>query len=115
MSGSRISTVTGAQFSDLFDELSNWGRWGPHDQRGALHYLTRERVAAAARLVRDGISVSLSLPLNTKAAADNPKPVDHHMTELAPRNTQPGSLHFIKDYVGAVRILTPCATSPGRA
>ncbi len=57
--------VTAQEFSALVRELSNWNRWGPDDQRGALHFLTAERVAAATRLVRDGMTVSLSLPVNT--------------------------------------------------
>jgi kynurenine formamidase len=92
--------VSAEEFSELFRVLSNWGRWGTDDERGALHHLTPERVAAAARLVRDGTTVTLSLPLNTHAAVHNPKPADHHMTEFASRDTASGSLHFCKDYVG---------------
>src|SRR5437764_8057614 len=93
-------SVTAAEFRELFAALSNWGRWGADDEAGALHYLSAERVAAAARLVSAGTSVSLSLPLNTHAAIHNPKPADHYMTELGPRDTASGSLHFMKDYVG---------------
>jgi kynurenine formamidase len=92
--------VSAAQFSQLFNTLSSWGRWGADDERGALHHLTPERVAAAARLVAHGLSVTLSLPLNTHAAVHNPSPADHYMTELSPLDTAPSSLHFIKDYVG---------------
>jgi len=42
---------------------NNWGRWGPHDQRGTANLLTPERVAAAARLVRSGRQFSLGLPI----------------------------------------------------
>jgi kynurenine formamidase len=95
------TTVTTKEFGELFRTLSNWGRWGPEDQRGALNYLTPDRVAAAARLVRDGATVTLSLPLNTEAAVHNPKPADHYMTERSPPDTAPHSVHFLKDYVGA--------------
>jgi kynurenine formamidase len=50
--------------------------------------------------VREGISVSLSLPLNTHLAAHNPVPADHHMTALASLAALPGPVHFVKDYVG---------------
>ena len=40
------------QFEALFRQVSNWGRWGEDDERGALHHLTPEHVVAAARLVR---------------------------------------------------------------
>jgi kynurenine formamidase len=88
------------EFSALFDALRNWGRWGKEDERGALHHLTPDRVTAAARLVGDGVSVSLSLPLNTEAAIHNPVPADHHMTLLGQQGGGTEPLHFIKDYVG---------------
>ena len=93
--------VSAGQFEALFTEVSNWGRWGDEDQRGALHHLTPERVFAAASLVRDGESVTLSRPLATEAAVSNPEPVDHHMTMLTDTDIGSGSLRFAKDYVGA--------------
>ena len=94
--------VTSAEFSELFDRVSSWGRWGQSDERGALNYLGAEQVAAAARLVRDGTTVSLGLPLNTKAADDNPEPAVHHMTAI-PGDAErgPGTLRFAMDFVGA--------------
>jgi kynurenine formamidase len=92
--------VSGHEFSELFRAVSAWGRWGEDDQRGALHYLTPERVAAAAGLVRAGITVTLSLPLATDPAPGNPEPADHHMTMLADTDIGSGSLRFAKDYVG---------------
>jgi kynurenine formamidase len=92
--------VSAEEFSSLFSTLSNWGRWGSADERGALNLLTPERVAAAARLVRDGVTISLSLPLNTIAAVHNPMPADHHMTMLGTTAVDTDPVHFIKDYVG---------------
>ena len=89
------------EFDALFRRLSNWRRWGEDDERGALHHLTPDRVVAATRLVRDGLSVTLSLPLDTKAAVSNPEPADHHMTMLADTDIGSGSLRFAKDYVGS--------------
>lgn len=40
-------------------ELSNWGRWGTNDTRGALNLITPAKSVAAARLVTEGISVNL--------------------------------------------------------
>ena len=88
--------VNADEFAVLFREVSTWGRWGEGDQRGALNYLTPERVAAAARLVREGITVTLSWPLNTRREADNPEPADHHMTLWG--GDEP--LSFAKDYIG---------------
>ncbi len=32
--------LTLAEFRELFESVSSWGRWGADDQRGALNYLT---------------------------------------------------------------------------
>jgi len=61
----------------LFEKLSNWGRWGKDDQRGALNFITDKKRASAARLVQTGETVSLALPLAVTPAADNPTPVTH--------------------------------------
>jgi kynurenine formamidase len=93
--------VSTDQFDSLFREVSNWGRWGDQDQQGALHHLTPERIVAAVRLVRDGLSVTLSRPLATEPAVSNPEPADHRMTMLTDTDIGSGSLRFTKDYVGA--------------
>jgi kynurenine formamidase len=98
--GDRVR-VSNAEFASLFDELSNWGRWGRDDARGALNLLTPARVAAASRLVREGRTITMSLPLNTEEAEDNPVPADHHMTLLPDAAGSDEPLQFIKDYVGA--------------
>jgi kynurenine formamidase len=92
--------VTAEQFDELFRSLNRWGEWGQDDERGALHLITPEHIAAAARLVRDGITLTMSLPLNTHAAIHNPMPADHHMTAFGGGDGGPRSVHFIKDYVG---------------
>lgn len=98
--GTPVANVSAAEFTTLFRELSDRVPWGSADERGALNYLTPERVVAATRLVRDGVTVTLSLPLNTERAVHCPTPAEHYMTELSPRDSASGSLHFIKDYVG---------------
>jgi kynurenine formamidase len=42
-------------------ELSNWGKWGSDDQAGTINLITPAKRKAAAALVREGISVSMSL------------------------------------------------------
>ena len=91
--------VSAGDFRELFERVSNWGRWGPDDERGTLNYLTPERVAAAARLAEAGRTVSLSRALNTEPEPDNPEPADHHMTMLGARQ-HPDGLGFAKDYIG---------------
>jgi kynurenine formamidase len=68
----------------LHRTLSNWGRWGDHDQLGTLHWITPEKRIAAARLVRSGRPVSCSRALPTEPAADNDRPVAHQMLGTAP-------------------------------
>jgi kynurenine formamidase len=48
------------QVDELITSVSNWGRWGKDDQLGALNLITAEKRREAARLVREGISVSLA-------------------------------------------------------
>jgi kynurenine formamidase len=43
---------------------SNWGKWGPDDQQGAVNYITPEKVVEAAGLVRRGRVFSLAIPFN---------------------------------------------------
>ncbi len=45
-------------------EGSNWGDFGPDDQRGRLNLLTPEKVVKAAAEVRAGVAFCLSLPLD---------------------------------------------------
>jgi kynurenine formamidase len=93
------NTVSADEFRQLFDRVSNWGRWGPDDEQGTLNYMTPERVAAAARLAQSGRTVSLSRALNTESEPANPEPADHHMTLLGARK-HPDGLAFAKDYIG---------------
>ena len=71
---------TRADVDAMAQELSNWGRWGDEDERGALNFITPEVSAAAAALVTEGVTVSCALELAKTPAADNPTPVMHFMT-----------------------------------
>jgi kynurenine formamidase len=50
----------------IANQVSNWGRWGPDDELGTLNFLTPDKVAAAARLVRRGELFSLAVPFDEK-------------------------------------------------
>jgi kynurenine formamidase len=43
---------------------SNWGEFGPDDQRGRMNYVTREKVLEGMKEVKEGITFCLSLPLD---------------------------------------------------
>jgi kynurenine formamidase len=101
-SPSRRVEVTAEEFVELFRSVSSWGRWGERDERGALNRLDPQRVVSASRLVRDGTTVTLSLPMNTKAAEDNPEPAVYYMTTTeGDGGNESGTLRFAKDFVGA--------------
>jgi hypothetical protein len=46
--------ISASEFHQLFTEVVNWDRWDVRPELGALHYITAERIAAAARLVDRG-------------------------------------------------------------
>jgi len=67
-------------------ELSNWNRWGPADQVGAVNLITPAKRRHAAALVRDGVSVSLSHDVEKQKGPDNPSPFEHVMTATGVNN-----------------------------
>lgn len=86
--------------AELFEATKRWGRWGSHDERGALNLLTAERVAGAAALVEEGIAVPCGRPLATTPAADNPTPVLHHMIHAGDLATEGTAFDWSADFVG---------------
>jgi len=86
------------ELKGVFEKCSNWGRWGKDDQRGALNFITDRKRASAAKLVESGETVSLSLPLATVAAADNPTPVMHLMQQVGHDSHEVELLPYSADY-----------------
>ena len=70
---------TRADVDKLFKEVSNWGRWGADDERGAVNLITPAKRVQAAGLVKEGRSVSLARNVEKKEAADNSSPFQHAM------------------------------------
>lgn len=58
--------MTTVDLKAIGKELSNWGRWGPTDERGTLNFITPEKLIEAARLVRKGKVISLAIPFGAK-------------------------------------------------
>jgi kynurenine formamidase len=98
--GGRRVDLSAREFHQLFREVVNWGRWDERPEVGALHFITADRIATAAGLVRRGLTVSLGRPLNTHQGIDNPEPAHHKMTMLTDVDIGSGSVRFAKDYVG---------------
>jgi kynurenine formamidase len=92
--------MTDRELLALFEKVSNWGRWGKDDQLGTMNFLTAERRLRAARLASTGESVSLSLPLATAPAPDNPTPAFHLMISTGTDLSPPGqSIQASSDYL----------------
>ena len=93
--------LSASEFRGLFQELATWDRSGVRQDAGALRYITPERIAGAAGLVRRGVTVSLGRAVNTRPGVDNPAPADHEMTRLPDGGAETGGERFAMDYIGA--------------
>jgi hypothetical protein len=83
-------------FDELFDRLQPPA--GQADERGALVRITEQTVLAALATPRTGRTLSLSLPINTRAAVDNTRPALHHMVDLG--DVEPPEPTGHKDFIG---------------
>src|SRR5713226_10092660 len=92
------SRLTPDEVKALFSKLSNWGRWGKEDERGALNFINDKKRAAAGKLIQTGEVVSLALPLATTPGPDNPTPVTHLMTQVGHDAHEQQLLPYSGDY-----------------
>lgn len=74
------------------EQLNNWGRWGPDDQRGTLNLITPDKRATAAALARTGRAVSLAHDVTPQPA------LDYHMLHPIRRGRDRAAI----DYVGLI-------------
>ena len=80
-------------------DRSNWGRWGPDDQHGAMNLITAEKRVAATRLVQSGRILSMSRYWNKSGVAGNLYPAQHYIkTHYRPGEGKRGSAF---DFLGA--------------
>src|SRR3954466_12716237 len=68
-----------AEFDTLFQQVKNWGRWGPDDQLGSANLVTAAKRKQAIALVKTGTTVSLAHNPLTEKAEDNASPFEHTM------------------------------------
>ncbi len=89
--------VTIEQVNRWETELSNWGRWGKEDERGALNLVTPQKEVQAARLVKDGVTVSLARFADLEKAVDNFNfgPTKHEMFHNPATGKIAGALDMI--------------------
>ena len=96
----RPATVTLAEFDQMFESVKNWGKWGPDDQLGTLNYITRDKVRAAAGLVRSGRRASMEIPINKVAGPDNPNQAIHFVMQGHDIPIDSSGLRFALDFLG---------------
>lgn len=76
--------VSEEDFERAMEELSNWGRWGDDDEMGASNLITPAKRIAAARLVREGITVSLAHDVNQERAIDASTVLTREVLRVSP-------------------------------
>ena len=60
-----MGTLDDASVRAVYNDVSNWGRWGSDDQLGTINFIGPEQRRAAAGLVQEGIAIGcarLSIP-----------------------------------------------------
>src|SRR5438093_253757 len=68
-----------AEFDVLFQQVKNWGRWGPNDQLGSANLVDAAKRKQAIALAKTGETVSLAHNPLTEKADDNASPFEHTM------------------------------------
>ena len=70
--------TTGTEVEAILASVSNWGRWGKDDELGTLNLITSQKRIQAARLVKEGVSVSMAHD-GIKEPFDGSKPFEHEI------------------------------------
>ena len=93
--------MTNEELREIFDQVSNWRRWGPDDERGALNFITDDMIRAAASSVSVGLHVSCARELPVDPSIENPRPAMHMMTRGGDDCVVPGlGLESTSDFIG---------------
>jgi kynurenine formamidase len=81
--------------------LSNWGRWGPDDERGTTNLITPERLVAAAALIRKGRVFDLGIPFDENGPQPGGGRINpvRLMSETGDLQMFPGAFKYADDYV----------------
>ena len=72
---------------------SNWGEFGPDDQRGRMNWVTREKVLQGVAEVKEGLTFVLSLPLDYPGG-----------NALNPRRNPPLLRPTVRDEIGRAHV-----------
>ena len=88
-------------FQRAMQELSNWGRWGDDDELGQANFITQEKRIAAARLVREGITVSLAHDVVQEDAVDTSAFLNREVISVSPTGAA-DKLEYTGSYHGTI-------------
>ena len=99
--GGRRPMETNQDFQRAMQELSNWGRWGEDDELGQANYITQEKRIAAARLVREGITVSLAHDVVQEDAVDTSAYLNREVISVSPTGAA-DKLEYTGSYHGTI-------------
>jgi kynurenine formamidase len=95
--------------ADAYDEVravgrqvSNWGRWGPDDERGTLNLITEQARQRGAAAVRTGQAFALGVEVGSDGPQPNPSPIGrfnplHYMISMGASWGEPPVFHFADD------------------
>ena len=92
---------TNQDFQRAMQELSNWGRWGEDDELGQANFITEEKRIAAARLVREGITVSLAHDVVQEDAVDTSAYLNREVVRVSPTGAS-DKLEYTGSYHGTI-------------
>jgi kynurenine formamidase len=81
------------EFDQMFNQVKNWGRWGPNDELGAANLITEATRKRAFSLAKQGIVVGLAHPPLEEAAPDNQNPFEHTVNRGLTTDTYKVSYH----------------------
>lgn len=87
---------TVAEAEEIFEQVSNWRRWGAEDELGTLNLITPEVRSRAMSCVHHGATVGCGV-LDLQGSAANPAPALRFVT-LAP-DTQVDDYGICRDYL----------------
>ena len=94
----------------LKDSPTNWGKWGPDDEVGALNYLGTAEVLAAATLISTGTVFTLQRLIGDpkgdpvwpgRSPAERTQIMDESTWDADDAPAYPGGLHYADDKINA--------------
>ncbi len=74
--------LTRKEVESYLKDRRNWGRWKDNPGASTINLITEQKKIEAAKLVKDGVSISLSTPLPVEASTANTRPVDFYLKKL---------------------------------